>query len=417
MRWRVLGIFWLATEVPVMAEKPIRLPIASPDLTRRQIIGTEIVDSNPGPVCDTLDAEGELRFGDLAWTTNNMDSFMVEHVKLMRLDEGNDLSELGGWTGAFFNLFAIGDTTQRIRCLTTDPLCNVPRKCDGYNDVRYAMGSIAISNIHAILSAQINAYNKVIEKYNAKWVKPSFSCIPVANYRAYSDQELVRSLFKDLEFPKTRGFDLDAFLSGFFLGVDLALGGLTSSFTVAIRSAIKTGLEASKQFDDAAVEEAIPEVNLSKDGKPVIDKLRQSRDALQAILFSWNMRGVADPALEFVSAEETVEFFEGGAFLKPIPAMQDMIDTYAFEIENQMNAQLAASMWVQQDIRRACSGGRDEIIHCVTGGGCSDRNLLTKAPGFEVPLCVELGNGSDLPDNFLIKCSVRQTRRSWQIPT
>ncbi|KAF4985991.1 hypothetical protein FDECE_16183 [Fusarium decemcellulare] len=326
MRWRVLGIFWLATEVPVMAEKPTRLPIASPDLTRRQIIGTEIVDSNPGPVCDTLDAEGELRFGDLAWTTNNMDSFMVEHVKLMRLDEGNDLSELGGWTGAFFNLFAIGDTTQRIRCLTTDPLCNVPRKCDGYNDVRYAMGSIAISNIHAILSAQINAYNKVIEKYNA------------------NDQELVRSLFKDLEFPRTRGFNLDAFLSGFFLGVDLALGGLTSSFTVAIRSAIKTGLEAT-------VEEAVPEVNLSKDGKPVIDMLRQSRDALQAILFSWNMRGVADPALEFVSAEETVEFFERGAFLKPIPPVQEMIDTYAFEIENQMNAHLAASMWVQQDIR------------------------------------------------------------------
>ncbi|KAF4466929.1 hypothetical protein FALBO_6197 [Fusarium albosuccineum] len=293
MRWRVLGIFWLATEVPVMAEKPTRLPVASPDLTRRQIVGTEIVDSNPGPVCDTLDAEGELRFGDLAWSTNNMDGFMVEH---------------------------------RIRCLTTDPLCNVPMKCDGYNDVRYAMGSIAISNIHAILSAQINAYNKVIEKYNA------------------NDQELVRSLFKDLEFPKTRGFDLDAFLSGFFLGVDLALGGLTSSFTVAIRSAIKTGLEAT-------VEEAIPEANLSKDGKPVIDMLRQSRDVLQAILFSWNMRGVADPALEFVSAEETVEFFERGAFLKPIPPMQEMIDTYAFEIENQMNAQLAASMWVQQDIR------------------------------------------------------------------
>ncbi|KAM5347393.1 hypothetical protein ACJ41O_010398 [Fusarium nematophilum] len=369
-----------------MGSEPSRLPPDSLDLTRRaQIISTTIVDTSLKVACDTLDSQGAIVEGTLVWIANDMDKFMLDHVKQMRLEQGNDLGQFGGWTGAFFNLFAIADTSLKIDCRTTDSNCNVPRKCDGYNDVRYGMGSIAIANIHAILAARIKAYDSVISEYDA------------------NDQQKVRSLFVDLKFPETRGFRLGAFLSGFFLGAEIAFGGVTQPFTIAIRKAIKIGLEASDrtrafifmqlnrpnscECTQEVIKSAVPiEVNIAEDGRPVIDALRQVRDSLQAILFSWNMRGVNDPSLQFVSAEETVEFFQEGAFLWPLPPEEELISTYAQEIERQMATLLSmASSWETLTV-----SVQEAKIKPFTV--C----LEEAAP----PICLQLGQGDDLAANF-----------------
>lgn len=53
----------------------------------------------------------------------------------------------------------------------------------------------------------------------------------------------MKDLFRDLKFPKTRGFQFKAFLSGFSLGVEIALGAVTGGFTVALTKAIKEGVK------------------------------------------------------------------------------------------------------------------------------------------------------------------------------
>jgi hypothetical protein len=53
----------------------------------------------------------------------------------------------------------------------------------------------------------------------------------------------VKQLLKDLKFPKTRGFQIGAFLSGFFLGAELAFAGVGGVFTKAIKEAVKIGVK------------------------------------------------------------------------------------------------------------------------------------------------------------------------------
>ncbi len=50
-------------------------------------------------------------------------------------------------------------------------------------------------------------------------------------------------MLKDLEFPKTRGFRLGAFFSGFFLGAELAGTAFSGGFVTALTKAIKTGVQ------------------------------------------------------------------------------------------------------------------------------------------------------------------------------
>ncbi|KAH7111230.1 hypothetical protein EDB81DRAFT_894500 [Dactylonectria macrodidyma] len=377
MRWIFLQVIWLTVARLSVAYEPTRLPKNLLTLTRRaEVVGTFFIDTSERGICDSLNSQGSFSDADIAWSKLNMDQFIIDHVKVLRLEEGNDLSQFGGWTGAFFNLFAIGDTSLTIDCRTPDSNCDVPRKCDGYNDLRYAMASISIGNIHTILKARIKAYDNIIN----------------------NNQERVRSLFTDLKFPETRGFRVEAFIQGFILGAEIALGGVTEAFTVAIRKAITKGFKE-------VIQSALPlDVNIQEDGRPVIDRLREARDSLTNILFSWNMRGVDDPALQFVSADETVAFFQQGAFVFPLPSEADLISSYEKDIETQMNAPLAASLWVSQDIKvgifaeSACSGGQLQTLHCNLGPGCSD--LLFKATDFETPLCLELGNGDDLPPNL-----------------
>lgn len=81
--------------------------------------------------------------------------------------------------------------------------------------------------------------------------------------------------------------------------------------------------------------EAIAEVDLSNDGKPVVDSLRAIQDALKATLFAWNDRGVQDAKLQSVSAAETVAFFQQGAFLEPLPGDEEMIQAAEKDIFKQ----------------------------------------------------------------------------------
>ncbi|KAF3069915.1 hypothetical protein CFAM422_006607 [Trichoderma lentiforme] len=284
------------------------------------------------------------------------DQVMIQELTAFAV--GSDAN--GGWTRAFLQERASVVPDQAVDCRRTDTFCTVRKTCADYKSVPFLLAAISIENIHRSLSAQINAYDRVITQLDA------------------GNQASIRALLRDMSFPNTSGFSFSAFIDGFLLGVDL-IGGIPETLLKSIETASKEGIEAAI---DSAIQAAIDaKLDIFTDASPVINGLRDLQNSLKVVLFSWNDRGVDDSRLDRVTPAETVAFFQQGAFLEPLPSDEEMISTVAADIFKQI---------VFCDRSKGTAGGGN----CATNG-CSEIRFLGNVNGRS--LCLEVGAGKDLP--------------------
>ncbi|KAM6480842.1 hypothetical protein HDV62DRAFT_398726 [Trichoderma sp. SZMC 28011] len=338
------------------------------------------VDTSQNGVCSSILPAGGIKSGNIIWVNQGVDQAMIQELTAFPVGSGATFID-GGWTRAFLQERASVVPDQAVDCRRTDTFCTVRKTCADYKSVPFLLAAISIENIHRSLSAQINAYDRVIAQLDA------------------GNQASIRALLRDMSFPNTRGFSFSAFLDGFFLGVDL-IGGIPETLLKSIGTAIKEGIEAAI---DSAIQPAIDaKTDIFTDASPVVNGLRDLQNSLKAVLFSWNDRGVDDSRLDRVTPAETVAFFQQGAFLEPLPSDEEMISTAAADIFKQINARLLAGLWMGQDVKIIIS----EPVFCdrskgTAGGGncatngCSEVRFLGNVNGKS--LCLEVGAGKDLP--------------------
>ncbi|KAL6808205.1 hypothetical protein J3E69DRAFT_378532 [Trichoderma sp. SZMC 28015] len=314
------------------------------------------VDTSQNGVCSSILPAGGVKSGNIIWANQGVDLAMIQELTAFPVGSGATFID-GGWTHAFLQERASVVQDQAVDCRRTDTFCTVRKTCADYKSVPFLLAAISIENIHRSLSAQINAYDRVIAQVDAGLLTQTIATKRVSGL----------SLPRDMSFPNTTGFSFSAFLDGFLLGVDL-IGGIPETLLKSIGKAIKEGIENS----------------------------------LKAVLFSWNDRGVDDSRLDRVTPAETVAFFQQGSFLEPLPSDEEMISTAAADIFKQTNARLLAGLWMSQDVEIIIS----EPVFCdrskgTAGGGncatngCSEIRFLGNVNGKS--LCLEVGAGKDLP--------------------
>ncbi|KKO99727.1 hypothetical protein THAR02_08157 [Trichoderma harzianum] len=310
------------------------------------------VDTSQNGVCSSILPAGGIKSGNIIWANHGVDQAMIQELTAFPVGSGAILaSNIGlltalspsihtylidsGWTRAFLQERASVVLDQAVDCRRTDTFCTVRKTCADYKSVPFLLAAISIENIHRSLSAQINAYDRVIAQLDAGLLTQT-----IATKR-------IRALLRDMSFPNTRGFSFSAFLDGFLLGVDL-IGGIPKTLLKSIGTAIKGGIEAAI---DSAIQPAIDaKLGIFTDASPVVNGLRDVQNSLKAVLFSWNDRGVDDSRLDRVTPAETVAFFQQGSFLEPLPSDEEMISTAAADIFKQINARLLAGLWISQDV-------------------------------------------------------------------
>ncbi|KAJ4855582.1 hypothetical protein T069G_08950 [Trichoderma breve] len=309
------------------------------------------VDTSQNGVCSSILPAGGIKSGNIIWANQGVDLAMIQELTAFPVGSGATFID-GGWTHAFLQERASVVPDQAVDCRRTDTFCTVRKTCADYKSVPFLLAAISIENIHRSLSAQINAYDRVIAQLDA------------------GNQASIRALLRDMSFPNTRGFSFSAFLDGFLLGVDL-IGGISETLLKSIGTAIKEGIEAAI---DSAIQPAIDaKLDIFTDASPVVNGLRDVQNSLKA-----------------------------GSFLEPLPSDEEMISTAAADIFKQTKARLLAGLWMSQDVEIIIS----EPVFCdrskgTAGGGncatngCSEIRFLGNVNGKS--LCLEVGAGKDLP--------------------
>ncbi|KAL7782732.1 hypothetical protein V8C43DRAFT_310033 [Trichoderma afarasin] len=177
------------------------------------------VDTSQNGVCSSILPAGGIKSGNIIWTNQGVDLAMIQELTAFPVGSGATFID-GGWTHAFLRERASVVPDQAVDCRRTDTFCTVRKTCADYKSVPFLLAAISIENIHRSLSAQINAYDRVIAQVDAG------------------------ALLRDISFPNTRGFSFSAFLDGFLLGVDL-IGGIPKTLLKSIGKAIKEEIEGS----------------------------------------------------------------------------------------------------------------------------------------------------------------------------
>ncbi|KAL6797958.1 hypothetical protein J3E68DRAFT_425213 [Trichoderma sp. SZMC 28012] len=318
------------------------------------------VDTSQNGVCASILPAGGIKSGNIIWANQGVDLAMIQELTAFPV--------------------VSGATFIDVDCRRTDTFCTVRKTCADYKSVLFLLAAISTENIHRSLSAQINAYDRVIAQLDA------------------GNQASIRALLRDMSFPNTRGFSFSAFLDGFLLGVDL-IGGIPETNG----QQLKKELRQARIAIDSAIQPAIDaKLDIFTDASPVVNGLRDLQNFLKAVLFSWNDRGVDDSRVDRVTPAETVAFFQQGAFLEPLPSDEEMISTAAADIFKQINTRLLAGLWMSQDVKIIIS----EPVFCdrskgTAGGGncatngCSETRFLGNVNGKS--RCLEVGAGKDLP--------------------
>ncbi|KIX02082.1 uncharacterized protein Z518_08021 [Rhinocladiella mackenziei CBS 650.93] len=298
-----------------------------------------------------------------------------------------DNPAIDDWSGRFYRDEAVLEVQpEGFSCLTENDNCQPKVGCQFYDSTHAMLVSLSLGNLHKILSAQIRAYDRAIEKFDEL------------------DQNLARTLFKDTAFGRDRfTFDVAAFFTGFELGISLAFPALGGSLTTAIKEALKTGLQTVR---DAAIDAAIDlGDDPTTDGKPFVNSLRATfeplKQSLRNVLHAYMDTGATDPALVSPPAD-TVSYLRDGDLVDTILKSDDeLVEEAAKEIIKQTAAPVIAGIWNQQGVRMANfpENNCDPTVCKALGGGfCSPLRFL--ATDFGDPVCLEIGVGFDIPENL-----------------
>lgn len=328
---------------------------------------------------ETSNSGGIVLDGTTPWQALNINNLLASYlVSNPPIDD---------WTGRFYRNDAAvnGNLPPNFSCLSPGPNCKAtPGLCTNYKSPEAMLITTALGNLHRVLSAQIASYDRAIEIFNA------------------NNQELAKVLFRDTPLGRDRfTFDTNAFFTGFFIGVDLAVPGLGGVLTTAIKSAIKTGL---KTVGKDLIKANVP-FNVGSDptnnGLPFVQSLRETYAPLQAslrnVMAAYMDTGNTDPTLQSTAAD-TVAFLRNGEFANFIQKTdKEMIEDAAREIVRLTAAPIIGGIWHEQGGRLSAVPGACNNALCPVQNCGPFRFTATMA---ERPFCLDIGFGFDVPETL-----------------